>query len=96
MRVADIPSDNSECLESEPDIECDSDVDSGYTSLEDPDERADLYDDLLERFRAEGPTLANHGDNTKKMIQEQEQIWKKYSLVDSIRLMKLKSPIQVL
>jgi hypothetical protein len=54
----------------------DFDVDSGYGSLEeDPDERAEFYDDLLERFRAEGPTLANHGDNTKKITQEQEQKW---------------------
>ena len=76
--TVDIPSDNSECLESELDFDSDSDADSGYASVEDPDERADFYDDLLERFRAEGPTLANHGDNTKKMIQEQEQKWRMF------------------
>jgi len=62
----------------------DSDVDSGYASLEDPDETADFYDDLLETFRAKGPTLANHGDKTTKMIQEQEQKWRGYDLLDSI------------
>lgn len=56
---------------SDSDSDDDSDGDSGYGSLEDPDERADFYDDLLESFRAEGPTLANHGDGTKKMIEEE-------------------------
>ena len=84
VRATDIPSDNSECLESEPDFDSDSDVDSGYASLEDPDETADFYDDLLERFRTDGPTLANHGDKTTKMIQEQEQKWRGYDLLDSI------------
>ncbi len=51
--TVDIPSENSECLES--DFDSDSDIDSGYTSLEDPDERANFYNDLLERFRTEGP-----------------------------------------
>jgi hypothetical protein len=32
---------------------------------------------LLERLREEGPTLANHGRNTKKMDKEQEEIWNK-------------------
>jgi len=84
VRAADIPSDISECLKLDSDPDSDSDVDSGYASLEDPDERADFYDDLLEKFRAEGPTLANHGDNTKKMIQEQEQKWRQYGPVDSM------------
>ncbi|KAK3933445.1 hypothetical protein QBC46DRAFT_414764 [Diplogelasinospora grovesii] len=35
--------------------ESDSDIDSGYGSLEeDPDERAEFYDHLLERFRSQG------------------------------------------
>jgi len=78
VRATDIPSNISECLKLESDSDSDSDIDSGYASLEDPDETADFYDDLLERFREEGPTLANHGDNTKKMIQEQEQKWREY------------------
>ena len=93
VRATDIPSNISECLKLESDSDSDSDIDSGYASLEDPDERADFYDDLLERFREEGPTLANHGDNTKKMIQEQEQKWREYEPVDSRALMKLKSPL---
>lgn len=59
---------------SEPDS--DSDIDSGYGSLEeDPDERAGFYNDLLGRFREGGPTLANHGDNTKNMTRKQELKW---------------------
>jgi len=59
------------CLGSESDSDSDSDHDSGYCSLdEDADERAEYYDDLLERFRKEGPSLANHGVNTTKMAKE--------------------------
>jgi hypothetical protein len=89
-KVRDIPSNISECLKLESDSDSDSDIDSGYASLEDPDETADFYDDLLERFREEGPTLANHGDNTKKMIQEQEQKWREYGPVDSMCLNETK------
>jgi hypothetical protein len=68
--------DSESTSESEFDSDSDSKVDSGYGSLEeDPNTRADFYDELLERFRVEGPTLANHCDNTKKMIQDQEQKW---------------------
>jgi len=53
----------------------DSEDDSGYCSLdEDADEKAEYYDDLLERFQAEGPTLANHRENTKKMEKDQKKI----------------------
>ena len=55
--------------ESKFDSDSDSKVDSGYSSLkEDPNTRADFYNELLERFRIEGPTLANYYDNTKKII----------------------------
>jgi len=74
----------------ESDFDSDSDIDSGYASLEDPDETADFYGDMLETFREEGPTLANHGDNTKKMIQEQEQKWRQYGPVDSMCLNETK------
>jgi hypothetical protein len=67
-----------------PDSDSDSDSnlepngDSGYCSLEeDVDDRAEYYDDLLERFRREGPTVANHGKNTKAMETDQERIWNK-------------------
>ncbi|KAK0701564.1 hypothetical protein B0T26DRAFT_681697 [Lasiosphaeria miniovina] len=57
----------------------DSNNDSGYCSLnEDADDKAQYYDDLLERFRADGPTLANHGENTQTMEEEQEKIWNKF------------------
>ncbi|KAK3935512.1 hypothetical protein QBC46DRAFT_367527 [Diplogelasinospora grovesii] len=57
----------------------DMDDDPGYCSLEeDADDKAEYYDDLLARFRAEGPTLANHGENTKKMEEEQEGKWNKF------------------
>ena len=47
--------------------ESDSDLDSGYSSLnDDPREPTGFYDDLLTKFENEGPTLANHGKNTKK------------------------------
>ena len=55
-----------------------SNGDSGYCSLEeDVDDRAEYYDDLLERFRREGSTVANHGENTKAMETNQERIWNK-------------------
>jgi hypothetical protein len=54
-------------------------ADSGYVSAgddaEDPDETAEYYDDLLQQFREEGPTLANHGDNTISMIKGQKEKW---------------------
>ena len=60
-------------------FESDSDLDSGYSSLnDDPREPTDFYDDLLAKFEKEGPTLANHGKNTKKMIREQEEKWNKF------------------
>lgn len=61
------------------DSDSDSDSDSGYCSLEeeDDDEKAEYYDQLIERFRREGPTLANHGKNTTKMEEEQEVKWNK-------------------
>ena len=59
--------------------ESDSDLDSGYSSLDDdPREPTGFYDDLLAKFEKEGPTLANHGNNTKKMIREQEEKWNKF------------------
>ena len=62
----------------DPDSDSGSDDDSGYCSLgEDVDDRAEYYDDLLERFRREGPTVANHGENTKVMEKDQEKIWNK-------------------
>ena len=58
--------------------ESDSDLDSGYSSLNDDlREPTGFYDDLLTKFENEGPTLANHGKNTKKMIREQEEKWNK-------------------
>ena len=58
--------------------ESEAGFDSGYHSLdEDPDDKADYYDELLERFRADGPTLANHGENTEKMEKEQGEKWDK-------------------
>ncbi len=71
---------NSSYDDVDADIPCDSDADSGfdsgYHSLEDDsDDKADYYDELLEQFRAEGPTLANHGENTEKMEKEQEEKW---------------------
>ena len=58
--------------------ESDSDLDSGYSSLnDDPREPTGFYDDLLTKFENEGPTLANHGKNTKKKIREQEEKWNK-------------------
>ena len=58
--------------------ESDSDLDSGYSSLDDdPREPTGFYDDLLAKFKKEGPILANHGKNTKKMISGQEDKWNK-------------------
>lgn len=66
--------------ESEPESDSDSDVDSGYGSAsfsadEDPDETAAFYDDLLDGFRKDGPTLADHGDDTKRMELAEEEKW---------------------
>lgn len=57
------------------DSDFDPDTDSSRASGEDPDESADFYDGLFERFQKEGPTLGNHADSTKKMIEEQEVQW---------------------
>lgn len=58
-----------------------SGADSGYASAEDdaqdPDKTAEYYDGLLQQFREEGPTLANHGDNTADMIKCQKEKWEK-------------------
>ncbi|KAJ0103794.1 hypothetical protein J7T55_004196, partial [Diaporthe amygdali] len=66
--------------------------DSGYGSQEeDPDEKARYYDELLERFRAEGPTLADHSRNTVRMEEEQEAKWEefcKYRRLDPMRTLK--------
>jgi hypothetical protein len=65
--------------ESETDVLVDSnfdpDTDSGCESGEDPDESAEFYDGLFETFQKQGPTLGNHADSTKKMIEEQEVQW---------------------
>lgn len=59
---------------SETESDYNSDVDSGYCSIEeDADDRAEYYDDLLQKFRIDGPTMANHSKNTKNIIQKQEQ-----------------------
>jgi len=52
----------------------DLDNDSGYCSLNNANKRAEYYNDLLERFQKEGPTLANHRENTKRMETNQEKI----------------------
>ncbi|KAJ0103733.1 hypothetical protein J7T55_000242 [Diaporthe amygdali] len=53
-----------------------SGFDSGYGSQEeDTDEKARYYDELLQRFRAEDPTLADHSRNTVRMEEEQEAKW---------------------
>ncbi|KAK3934110.1 hypothetical protein QBC46DRAFT_429032 [Diplogelasinospora grovesii] len=74
----DVSSDESD-FSCPSDSDCDSGFDSGYHSLdEDPDDKAEYYDELLKRFQTEGPTLANHGDNTKQMEQDQEEKWNKF------------------
>lgn len=76
---AKAPSDHaSSSSESETDSDEDSDEDSGYCSLEDEDEEAKYYDDLLATFREQGPTLASHGENTRRMKEKQEEKWNKY------------------
>ncbi|KAI1845332.1 hypothetical protein JX265_014084, partial [Neoarthrinium moseri] len=59
----------------------DSDVESNssFESVEDcVDEGPDFYDDLLATFKAQGPTLANHSRNTKRMEEEQEEKWNEF------------------
>jgi hypothetical protein len=57
------------------DSDFDPDTDSSCASEEDPDESAEFYDGLFDRFQKEGPILGNHADSTKKMIAEQEVQW---------------------
>lgn len=77
-RISLDASDSSSESESDSDSNSDSGVDSGYGSLsDDADDMAEHYDELLARFQAEGPTLANHGEKTQKMEQGQLQIWTK-------------------
>lgn len=50
------------------------DFNSTYCSIKEvADDRAEYYDDLLEKFRIDGPTLANRRKTTKTIILKQEQ-----------------------
>ena len=51
----------------------DPESNSSYYSLkedEDNNDKAEYYDELIERFRKEGLTLTNHGKNTRKIKEE--------------------------
>lgn len=62
------------------DSQSDADLDSGYGSADgDTDKTAGFYDDLLARLETEGPTRADHGTNTKRMIEEQEEKWNQFA-----------------
>jgi hypothetical protein len=61
------------------DSSSDSDMDSGYASAEeDSNEVAEYYNGLIDHYEAEGPTMANHDENTKKMTYPEEERWNKY------------------
>ncbi|KAI5459500.1 hypothetical protein BGZ63DRAFT_448187 [Mariannaea sp. PMI_226] len=70
----------------------DSDLDSGYASAEeDPNEVAEYYNRLIDHYEAEGPTMANHDENTKKMTYPEEKRWNKFCKAtkrDPIELLK--------
>jgi hypothetical protein len=66
--------------EVEPGLDSNFYGDSGHNSAlssadEDPDETATFYDDLLEDFRNDRPTLANHGENTENIKLAEEKKW---------------------
>jgi len=79
-RTTDVPYDILEFLKSEPgcDSDSDSDVDSDYASLEDPNDTADFYDDLLDRFRTDVPTLATHGDWPEPSTQSRSGLLRRF------------------
>ncbi|KAM9884307.1 hypothetical protein VDGL01_01468 [Verticillium dahliae] len=67
-------SDIDSSTESESDAE--SFAESGYFSGEEnPDEVAGFYGSLIAQYAEEGPIMANHGENTKKMTRPEERRW---------------------
>ncbi|KAG7136321.1 hypothetical protein HYQ45_006093 [Verticillium longisporum] len=51
-------------------------AESGYFSGEEnPDEVAGFYGSLIAQYAEEGPIMANHGENTKKMTRPEERRW---------------------
>ncbi|CRK47268.1 hypothetical protein BN1723_007445, partial [Verticillium longisporum] len=67
-------SDIDSSTESESDAE--SFAESGYFSGEEnPDEVAGFYGSLIAQYVEEGPIMANHGENTKKMTRPEERRW---------------------
>lgn len=54
-------------------------AEAGYCSGEDNSDReADFYCNLITQYEEEGPTMANHGENTKKMTGPEEKRWNEY------------------
>lgn len=48
------------------------------------DEFAERYECLLARYEAGGPAMANHAENTKKMVSSVEKKWKEYDTVSLV------------
>ncbi|PNH48832.1 hypothetical protein VD0002_g7342 [Verticillium dahliae] len=69
-------SDSDSAMDSESDTE--SFAESGYCSAEEnPDDEADYLRKLISQYAEEGPTMANHGENTKKMTRPELNRWNK-------------------
>ncbi|CRK25088.1 hypothetical protein BN1708_014133 [Verticillium longisporum] len=74
-------------MDSESDTE--SFAESGYCSAEEnPDDEADYLRKLISQYAEEGPTMANHGENTKKMTRPELNRFCRAAKLDSEESMK--------
>jgi hypothetical protein len=83
--VSDV-SNSDEASDSDSDSDSDSEPmpDSGYGSVEeDPEQEAAFYHGFIDQREVEGPTMANHDENTKKMTYPEEERWNKYYYHDT-------------
>ena len=68
--------DSSDASDSDSDSDSESDSDSGYSSSRNLDTEAEYYRKIRAEFVVAGPNLANPCDETKAMMDREEQMWK--------------------
>ena len=52
--------------------------DSGYSSHSNLEAEARYYDQMMDKFEEEGPTLSNPGEGTLDMMRVEKQNWQKW------------------
>jgi hypothetical protein len=53
----------------------DLDLDSGYSSHSNPEAEARYYDQMMDKFEKEGPTLSNPVESTRDMMEKEKRNW---------------------